>query len=234
MGQRSLILVVEDEADIADLLAFNLRKAGYEVVTAATLHDGMALSRNERLALVLLDLMLPDGSGVELCKNLRINESTSRLPVLMLTAMGAEDDIVAGFEAGADDYVTKPFRMRELLARVEALLKRAAPLPAGRGKVGIGDLELDEVGPKAWLRGEELGLTWTEYKLLRHFLLRTGDPSTREELLRDVWGYAADTETRTVDSHIRRLRSKLKDYEDLVQTVHGVGYGLNHRKYGMP
>lgn len=229
-----MILVVEDEADIADLLAFNLQKAGYEVVTAATLHEGTALSQNKALVLVLLDLMLPDGSGIELCRKLRKNESTSRLPVLMLTAMGAEDDIVAGFEAGADDYVTKPFRMKELLARIQALLKRAAPLPAGRKKVGIGDLELDDVGPRAWLRGEELGLTWTEYKLLRHFLLKPNDPSTREELLREVWGYAADTETRTVDSHIRRLRNKLKDYEDLVQTAHGVGYGLNYRKYGMP
>jgi len=231
-GER--ILVVEDDPDILELLRFNLEEEGYRVETAMRALDGLDKLRTRPPGLLILDLMLPDLSGIEVCKRLRAAEATSRVPVLMLTAKGEEIDRVVGFEVGADDYVTKPFSVRELLLRVKALLRRAEPGTATTGPLHVGALVLDPEAHRAQVDGKELPLTATEFKLLRYFLDHPTRLLTRDQLLEKVWGYAGDIESRTVDAHVRRLRAKLGDYGDLVETVHGAGYRYNLSKYGEP
>lgn len=220
MGPK--ILVVEDEKDLATTLAYNLRGAGFRPTLAATGAEALAcLDADFGVDLVLLDWMLPDMSGEEVCRRLRLDPARETLPIIMVTARGTETDRLRGFQAGADDYVVKPFSIKELIARVQAVLRRSV---RGDGRLCRGILELDPAQHQVRVRGETKPLTALEFKLLHLLLTRQGRVQSREQLLTDVWGYQNDVTTRTVDTHIRRLREKLGDASDLVQTVRGVGY----------
>jgi two-component system, OmpR family, phosphate regulon response regulator PhoB len=218
------ILIVEDEADLVGVLQYNLRKEGHTVRATGTGAEALRLLDEDPLPeLVLLDLMLPDISGIDVCRHLRAEERTRKIPVLMLTARGEEADRVRGFEVGADDYVTKPFSVRELMLRVRALLRRTSDKEAG-GDGTFGALRVDNGAHRAWVDGEEVGLTALEFRLLGAFLERKGRVQTREALLADVWDIHADITTRTVDTHVKRLREKLGPAGDYIETVRGVGY----------
>jgi two-component system, OmpR family, phosphate regulon response regulator PhoB len=219
------ILIVDDEADLASLVEFNLKQAGLETAVALTGEQALALAARSKPDLVLLDLMLPDISGRDVCRRLRANPQTRDVPIVMLTARGEEADRVQGFEVGADDYVTKPFSPRELVLRVKAILRRAG---AGttQERVVLGPLELDLGAHRAYVGGDEVELTALEFKLLHHLMSRPGRVQTREQLLSDVWGISSPLETRTVDTHVMRLREKLGEARDFVETVRGVGYRM--------
>jgi two-component system phosphate regulon response regulator PhoB len=224
MGSR--ILVVEDEPDLAELVAFNLRGEGHDVTVA---HDGnaaLAEIRRSRPDLVVLDVMLPDLSGIEVCRRVRRDPQTVRLPIIMLTARSDEVDRVVGFEVGADDYVPKPFSPRELVLRVEAILRRTiAPAEAeGPQVIALGDLVIDLPAHRVEVRGEEVLLTALEFRLLLDLAIRAGRVQSRDALLERVWGYSPNVETRTVDTHVKRLREKLGVGAAQIETVRGVGY----------
>ncbi len=224
--KKPRILVVDDEPEAVELLEFNLKQAGFEVVTAADGAEALQRVRTQAPALVVLDLMLPEIDGLEVCKLLRRDAATERIPIIMLTARAAEVDRILGLELGADDYVTKPFSPRELVLRIRKILQRHQP-PADRLEVlRLGDLLLDVASHVATWRGKSLDLTATEFKLLTVLLQRAGRVLTREVLLRDVWEYAGDLDTRTVDTHMRRLREKLGPGAKQLDTVRGVGYRL--------
>ena len=215
------ILVVEDETDLANTLIYNLEQEGFSVIGTSSGLKAMELAKKNRPALVILDIMLPDISGIEVCRKLRASDYAD-IPVLMLTARAEEFDKVLGFEAGADDYVTKPFSMKELLLRVKALLrrkqdKRAAPLVFGM-------LRLDPEAHQVSVNDRPVQLTALEFKLLSVLIERKGRVQSRERLLNDVWGITADVTTRTVDTRIRRLREKLGQAADYIETLRGVGY----------
>lgn len=218
------ILIVEDEADLVGVLEYNLRKEGYSVDTAMTGAQAMSrLLSDGPPDLVLLDLMLPDISGLDVCRQMRGDDSLARVPVLMLTARGEEADRVSGFETGADDYVTKPFSVKELMLRVKALLRRAGE-DAGAPVVEFGSLRVDREAHRVWVGGAEVALTVLEFGLLTTLLDRKDRVQTRDRLLNDVWDIHADVTTRTVDTHVKRLREKLGEAGDYVETVRGVGY----------
>ncbi len=230
------VLIVEDEEDLALLLAFNLKAAGFEPITARTGRQALtALEASPPPELVILDLMLPDLPGTEVCRRMRAEPRTHAIPVLMLTAKAEEIDRVVGFEVGADDYVTKPFSVRELLARVRAVLRRHEADPArgagaGAGKGAddtpeqFGRLRIDRGAHRAWVDDAEVTLTALELRLLTHLLARRGRVQSREQLLEDVWGYSPELTTRTVDTHVKRLREKLGAAAVYIETVRGVGY----------
>ena len=218
------VLIVEDEKDIRDVVAFNLKQAGHEVLAASTGEEGLRLARTNKPHLVLLDVMLPDRSGTEVCKSLKRDGATSATPIIMLTARGEEVDRVVGFELGADDYVTKPFSMRELLLRVQAMLRRSSNPSEQEDVVQIGSLKIDHAAHRVWVGEEEVELTALEFKLLWTFYLRKNRVQTRARLLDDVWGLSPDITTRTVDTHVKRLREKLGPTCDFIETVRGVGY----------
>jgi two-component system phosphate regulon response regulator PhoB len=221
----SRILIVEDEKDLCATLAYNLEREGYETEVAQSGRAAVeSFERGPLPDLVLLDLMLPDISGTEVCRQLKMNERTRQVPVVMLTAKGEEIDRVVGFEVGADDYVVKPFSVRELLLRVRAILRRSQPAPAETQALVFGDLRLDLSGHRAWVAGDEVVLTALEFKLLHTFVTRRGRVQTREMLLSDVWGITAEVTTRTVDTHVKRLRQKLGAAGDYIETLRGVGY----------
>ncbi len=224
MGSR--ILVVEDEADLAELVAFNLRQAGHAVTTAGNGSTALAEVRRQRPDLVILDIMLPDITGLEVCRRLRAEAGTARLPVIMLTAKGEEVDRVVGFEVGADDYVVKPFSPRELLLRAEAILRRANadPEETERQAIVIGDLTIDIPAHRVMVGGDDVNLTALEFRLLRDLATRIGRVQSRDALLERVWGYTPGIETRTVDTHVKRLREKLGRASRHIETVRGVGY----------
>ncbi len=224
MGSR--ILVVEDEADLADLVAFNLRGEGHEVTVALDGNTALAEIQRGRPDLVVLDVMLPDISGIEVCRRLRRKRETVRLPVIMLTARTDEVDRVVGFEVGADDYVTKPFSPRELVLRVEAILRRTVPNANVEGPqvITLGALLIDVPAHRVEVSGEEVLLTALEFRLLLDLATRAGRVQSRDALLERVWGYAPNVETRTVDTHVKRLREKLGDGAKQIETVRGVGY----------
>lgn len=224
MGSR--ILVVEDEPDLAELVAVNLRGAGHDVTVS---HDGStALAEIQRSQpdLVVLDVMLPDISGTEVCRRLRRSPQTVRLPVIMLTARSDEVDRVVGFEVGADDYVPKPFSPRELVLRVEAILRRtsAAFESEGPQAIALGDLVIDVPAHRVEVDGQEVLLTALEFRLLHDLASRAGRVQSRDALLERVWGYSPNVETRTVDTHVKRLREKLGAGAKHIETVRGVGY----------
>jgi two-component system, OmpR family, phosphate regulon response regulator PhoB len=219
------ILVIEDERDIQDVLEYNLRQAGHRVMLASKGSDGLKVAREWKPDLVLLDLMLPDVAGTEICRQLKADPTTQEVQVMMLTAKGEEIDRVLGFELGADDYVVKPFSVRELLLRIQAILRRSAPAEvAAEAKLEFGVLTVDRAAHRVWVRGQEAELTALEFKLLVTLHDRKNRVQTREVLLSDVWGIHADITTRTVDTHVKRLREKLGAAGDYVQTVRGVGY----------
>ncbi|MBL8920529.1 MAG: response regulator [Myxococcaceae bacterium] len=219
------ILIVDDEPDLAGLVEFHLAQAGFGTAVATTAEQALQLAAKVKPALVVLDLMLPDLSGREVCRRLRADPATRGTAVLMLTARGDEHDRIDGFEAGADDYVTKPFSPRELLLRVKALLRRAG-VEATAEKVGLGPVALDLGAHRAFVASNEVALTALEFKLLHHLMARAGRVQTREQLLSDVWGITSPLETRTVDTHVMRLREKLGEARELVETVRGVGYRM--------
>jgi two-component system phosphate regulon response regulator PhoB len=226
MGSR--ILVVEDEVDLAELVAFHLRQNGHLVTTAGTGATALAEVKRQRPDLCVLDVMLPDISGIEVCRRLRREDDTRRLPVIMLTAKGEEVDRVVGFEVGADDYVVKPFSPRELLLRVEAVLRRAsAPIDdSGPKTIVLGAMTIDVPAHRVLVNDEEVPLTALEFRLLMDLASRLGRVQSRDALLERVWGYAPGVETRTVDTHVKRVREKLGAAADHIETVRGVGYRL--------
>lgn len=218
------ILVIEDEEDIQAVLDYNLRQAGHEVVVKGTGTDGLRAARERRPDLILLDLMLPDISGTEICKALKKGAETRNVPVVMVSARGEEIDRVLGFELGADDYVVKPFSIRELLLRVQTILRRGGADAEAPPVVEFGALRLDREAHRLWVEGREVELTALEFKLLLTLFERKNRVQSRAALLDDVWGIKADITTRTVDTHVKRLREKLGPAGDYVETVRGVGY----------
>ncbi len=223
MGPK--IIIIEDERDLVDVLSYNLKREGYTVASALTGSDGIALIEEDPLAdLVLLDLMLPDTQGTEICKTLRNNKRTKRLPVIMLTAKGEEIDRVVGFEVGADDYVVKPFSVRELMLRIRALLRRTDEADPSSGTLSFGCLKIDVPAHRVTVEDLEVQLTALEFRLLVTFFERRGRVQTRDVLLEDVWDIHADVTTRTVDTHVKRLREKLEKAGAYIETIRGVGY----------
>ena len=231
-GAGERILVVDDEPDIVALVAYHLAKLGYRVSTAGTGTDALELARRERPALMVLDLMLPDLSGFEVLEQLRADEATRRLGVLMLTARREEPDRIRGLSLGADDYLAKPFSPQELMLRVGAILRRvsAGAAPAAAAETGellvVGSLRIDRAAMTVDVDGRRIELTPTEYKLLLTLAERRGRVQARGHLLETVWEAAPDIQTRTVDMHVQRLRTKLGDAGDLIETVRGFGYRL--------
>jgi two-component system phosphate regulon response regulator PhoB len=222
------ILIVDDEVDLLKLLDFSLRGAGFQTVQARSGKEALALARSERPDMVLLDLMLPDIQGVDVCRTLKSDPLTRQIPIVMVTARGAEIDRVVGFELGADDYVVKPFSPRELVLRVRALLKRttrsAESLDEGPLVLKFAEITVDQGRHRVWVRDEEMVLTALEFRLLITFIRRRGRVQTRERLLDDVWGMDVEVTQRTVDTHVKRLREKLGEAGRYVETVRGVGY----------
>jgi DNA-binding response OmpR family regulator len=221
---RSKILVVDDEPDALEILGFKLKEAGFVPLYAKDGARALAAARDERPALIVLDLMLPEVDGLEVCKILRRDVATSSIPILMLTARAAEMDRVLGLELGADDYVTKPFSPRELVLRIKKLLARAKAGDEPIALVRIGELEIDVPRHRVTIKGSPVELTATEFKLLELLARRRGRVQTRERLLQDVWGYDNPIDSRTVDTHMRRLREKMGDTADCLETIRGVGY----------
>ena len=230
-----LVLVIEDEEGLLSTLEYNLQKQGYQTRAASTGTDGLDLAVTELAPdLILLDLMLPDIYGTEICRRLRENELTRDTFILMLTARGDEIDRVVGFEIGADDYVIKPFSMRELMLRVKAILRRRMGPETPLDEIMFGGLRIDREGYRVWLEDEEITLTALEFRLLTLLLERKGRVQTRTTLLDDVWGIEADVTTRTVDTHVKRLREKLGPAGGYIETVRGVGYRFRARVDGVP
>ena len=219
------ILVIEDEPDIRKTLEYNLERENFIVTTASSLSDAKGHLAKENFSLLILDLMLPDGSGLDLCRELK-SDSTNESPlILILTAKDDEVDRVVGFELGADDYVTKPFSVRELILRVKAILKRGINKPnTVEVERKFGDLTIDIESHEVFVNNENIILTALEFRLLNQLVDRRGRVQTRDQLLSDVWGYSSEVTTRTVDTHIKRLREKLGVMGKYVQTIRGVGY----------
>jgi len=224
MQQR--ILIVDDEADVVDLLGGTLRQAGYEVLIARDGGTGLTKALTESPSLVVLDVMLPVISGLEVCRQIKKVPATRRLPVIMLTAKASEQDRVKGLEAGADDYVTKPFSAREFVLRIGRSIGRAAPVPSLKPALRVGEFILDEMRHEVRVRNQLVNLTALEFRLIALLMENSGFVLERDRLLERVWGYGSNVTTRTVDTHIMRLRSKLGDAGASIETVRGVGYRL--------
>jgi two-component system phosphate regulon response regulator PhoB len=220
------ILIVEDEQDLLTTLDYNLASEGYQTRCAPCGNEALELARLEPLPdLIILDLMLPDISGTEVCRQLRADSKTKRIPIMMVTAKGEEIDRVVGFEMGADDYMVKPFSVRELLLRVKAILRRSVVEEVSSTvRSMFGCLVLDSEAHRVWVEDDELTLTALEFKLLKTFMDRKGRVQSRERLLDDVWGYDVAITTRTVDTHVKRLREKIGPAGSYIETVRGVGY----------
>ena len=221
------VLIVEDEPDIRKTIDYNLSKESFKVVQAESIAEGEKALAANKIDVIILDLMLPDGSGLTLCRDIKSNATTKHIPVIILTAKTEEVDRIVGFELGADDYVTKPFSVRELILRVKAILKRNVDSQQQENDISdieAGDLRLNLDAHQVFVRDEEIALTALEFRLLKHLLDRRGRVQTRDQLLEEVWGYSSDVTTRTVDTHIKRLREKLLGAGDCIQTIRGVGY----------
>jgi two-component system phosphate regulon response regulator PhoB len=218
------VLIVDDEQDVVDLLVYNLQKAGYKTTSARDGATALQKARDAFPSLIVLDLMLPQIDGTEVCKQLRADPKTASIPIIMLTAKAEEVDRIVGLELGADDYVTKPFSPREVVLRVKKILGRTHGNGAPAEMLKCGDLVVDVAKHEAALKGKVVELTATEFKLLAMLMERRGRVQTRDRLLTDVWGYEGDVDTRTVDTHVRRLREKLGKAADYIETVRGVGY----------
>jgi len=218
------ILIVEDERDVVDLLSLNLRKAGgFNISTASDGAAGLNKARTEKPAFIILDLMLPKMPGLEVCKILKTDPATRHIPIMMLTAKAEEIDRIVGLEFGADDYVAKPFSPREVILRIKAILRRGHG-DADEESVTAGAITIDPVRHQVSVGGKQVHLTSIEFKLLRTLLQRRGRVQARDRLLNDVWGYESVIDTRTVDTHVRRLREKLGKAGDAIETVRSFGY----------
>ena len=220
------VLIIEDEKDLAELIAFHLEKEGFRSLLAADGISGLQEAKSSHPDLILLDLMLPGMMGTELCRLLKGAEQTAGIPIIMLTAKGEEIDRVVGFEMGADDYVVKPFSNRELMLRVRAVLRRSGEKEQKGATLSLGDLVIDTQRHLVSVSGDEVILTSTEYKLLMNLAERAGRVQSREILLQNVWGYNYFGDTRTVDTHLTRLRTKLGAAGEMIKTVRGFGYKL--------
>ncbi len=218
------ILIIEDEKDIADLIEYHLRQSGFSVLTARDGEAGLEQARKDHPSLIILDLMLPDMDGKEVCKAIKGNLATRSIPVLMLTAKSEEVDRIVGFELGATDYVTKPFSPRELVLRVKAILQRSDAEERDPKTYSIGDLVIDLQRHHVSLGGKPIQLTATEFRLLTELATKRGRVQTRIQLLDSVWGYTYEGYARTVDTHVRRLREKLGPSGEWIETIRGVGY----------
>ena len=218
------ILVVDDEPDLLELVRINLSQAGFEVETAETGEDGISRARSNRPDLLVLDVMLPDLPGTEVCRRIRADRDLAGLPILMLTARSEEVDRIVGFELGVDDYVTKPFSPRELTLRVQAILRRARPEPLEASVMRQGTIELDPERHRCKVDGTSVSLTAKEFQLLATLMARPGRVFSREQLLDRVWGSDITVTLRTIDTHMKRLREKLGSSAERVETVRGVGY----------
>lgn len=221
------ILITEDEASIRELLRFNLQKEGYSVLEAADGLTAVQLARTETPDLILLDIMIPGQDGLAVCRTLKSQNQTTAIPIIMLTAKDEEIDKVIGLELGADDYMTKPFSPRELLARIKAVLRRMQRDPVAAGELTLGALRFNFTRYEAYLDKQKLELTPKEYELLKLFATNIGKAFSREQLLEKVWGYEYFGDTRTVDVHVRHLRAKLSAHPEIteaIETVRGVGY----------
>ena len=223
--QKPLILCVDNEQNILDLLVFNLEASGYSINATHSGKDAIPIAIETAPSLVILDLKLPDISGFDVCKALRANPSTSTTPIIILSAVSNESDVILAFELGADDYITKPFSVRELLARVKAVLRRSVNSSQDE-LIRIGPLTIDSENYEAFRNGEKMALTLKEYELLRLLASSPGKVLTRDFLLDRIWGYEFYGETRTVDVHIRHIRQKLGDDAGIIETVRGVGYKM--------
>lgn len=223
----STILIVDDEPSICELLTFNLDKAGYHTMEANNGHTALELARTAKPDLIILDLMLPGIDGMEVCRALKGQQYTAGIPIIMLTAKNDEIDTIIGLELGADDYMTKPFSPRELIARVKAVLRRSQKDSRQDGQLVVGKLKLNFTSYEVYLGNEKMELTPKEYELLKLFVTNVGRAYTREQLLEKVWGYEYFGDTRTVDVHVRHLRAKLAklpEVAEAIETVRGVGY----------
>lgn len=232
---KDRILVIDDEVHILELIKYNLEKEGYRVTICETGEEGLVKIKNNPPDLLILDLMLPDINGLEICKKIREEDPAAGLPVIMLTARGKEIDKVLGLEVGADDYLTKPFGIRELTARVKALLRRSSQKnrnPDNVDIIHVGDLTIDTGAYRVYKNGAEIDLTGKEYELLKTMVLNNGKILTRDFLLNRVWGYDYYGDTRTVDVHVRHLRKKIEDDDrkpKLIQTARGIGYSFCYK-----
>ena len=227
---KDKILLVEDEPDLLNTLSFNFESEGYKVAKALNGKEAMKfLEDDDSISLVILDLMLPDMSGLDLCRHIRATDNLKDILVIMVTAKGEEVDRVVGFEVGADDYVVKPYSVRELLLRVGGMLKRSSKENQSNDKdlVEYEDLKIDNNKHKVYLSDKKISLTLKEFKLLKHLLLKADKVQSRDNLLEKVWGYNNNVTTRTVDTHIKRLRSKIGKYGDKIETIRGEGYLFN-------
>ena len=223
MSQK--ILIIEDEPDIRKTLEYNIAREGYHVVSVSSLLEAKSQIESDSFSLILLDLMLPDGSGLDLCREIKSDKEKSSVPIIILTAKDDEVDKVVGFELGADDYVTKPFSVRELILRMKAVLKRGEKKSDNvEVQRQFGQLSIDTESHEVFVDNNEIILTALEFKLLCQLVDRRGRVQSRDQLLSDVWGYSAEVTTRTVDTHIKRLREKLGSMGKYVQTIRGVGY----------
>jgi len=225
IGSGRKILIIEDESDVADLLTLNLRKAGFRISTAADGASGLQKARDDRPDFIVLDLMLPKMLGLEVCRILKSDTATRHIPILMLTAKAEEIDRIVGLEFGADDYVTKPFSPREVVLRIKAILRRAEG-GAEDEHLSAGSIVIDPARHEVSVHGKRVNLTSLEFKLLHTLMQRRGRVQARDRLLNDVWGYESVIDTRTVDTHVRRLRKKLGKAADAIESVRGFGYRL--------
>ena len=222
------IYIVEDEPDIRDTLKYNFSNEGFKVFTSPDGEEALSNIKKVLPDVLILDLMLPGVSGLDVCKSIRADDDIKDMSIIMLTAKGEEIDRVIGFELGADDYVTKPFSVRELILRVKVLLKKQRESLVQNKLVTFGPIRIDLDAHELKINDKEIVLTALEFKLLQHLVKRKGRVQTREQLLGDVWGYSAEVTTRTVDTHIKRLREKLGNTSDYIQTIRGVGYRFSN------
>ena len=225
------ILVVDDESDVTELVAYHLKAKGFEVETVNNPNSSIGLARSFLPDLVILDVMMPDLSGIQICRMLRADPKLKKVPVIFLTAKAEEHDRVQGFETGADDYICKPFSTKELILRVQTILRRLTEgAPEEPKHLEVGEIVVDTERHTVQVHGQPIDLTATEFNLLRLLMARRGRVQTREHLLLNVWNYETEIETRTVDTHVRRLREKLGTEADWIETIRGVGYRMAERR----
>lgn len=226
-SQSGTILIVDDETDLRTLVEYNLNQAGYATKHASTGAEALARIKDEPPRAIILDLNLPDVSGTDICRMLKTDPATRTIPIIMLTARSSEPDRILGFELGADDYVCKPFSVRELLLRLEAILRRGTVSKSSKDQpVTVGPITLDHGLHEVRVKGEVVPLTLQEFRLLDFLVSANGRVCSREQLLQDVWQSSPDLETRTVDTHVKRLRDKLLSAGDWIETIRGVGYRI--------
>lgn len=229
--EKKKILVVDDEPDVTELVAYNLKSKGFHVETLNDATASIAKARNFHPDLIILDIMMPHLSGIQICRIFRNDNKLARIPIIFLTAKAEPQDRIEGLESGADDYLAKPFSPKELMLRVESILRRvSAPLLPVAAKLQIGEIALDSETHRVTVGGQLIDLTATEFKLLHLLMERQGRVQTREHLLLNVWNYSTEIETRTVDTHVRRLREKLGEEAGWVETIRGVGYRVSDKK----